>query len=167
METQTETPRKRSFDLFVIGIVLGVTLLLITGAITASLLRQPEQLLPENSPAGTVQRFYLAVEQNDFNAAYDLLSDSMARKPSREEFAERVGSRYSYNYNRTIPRVSLESEKIDGDRAVVVVSIVFTRSNPTFPFGSSNTSIRQTYSLQREQNSWRITAIPDNFYVFY
>src|SRR5881398_116352 len=83
----TPTPAVRpKADRFLIAIFLGIVILLVVGGISVAILRQPARELPADTPGGVVQGFYSALEQKDYNKAYDYLSDSMARKPTRDQF---------------------------------------------------------------------------------
>ena len=73
-------------DRFLIGIVVGLALLLLAAGVSVAYLRQPVRELPLDTPGGTIQRFYAALEQKDYSGAFDYLSDSMSKKPTREEF---------------------------------------------------------------------------------
>ena len=156
--TPTPTPALRpKTDRFLIGILVGLVVLLAVAGVSVAALRQPAPELPADTPSGVVQRFYRAIEQQDYGKAYDYLAESMAHKPTRDQFA-------SYNlkssdYNRR-ERVRINSEKIYSDSATVQVSIShFYYSGEPFG-GSSDYTSNEIFSLKREHGAWRITELP-------
>src|SRR5690349_25022323 len=83
-------------DRFLIGILIGVVVLLAVAGLSLLVLRQPPRQLPTDSPGGTIQRFYSALEQRNYNQAYDLLSDKMEHKPTRDSFTRYITDQYTY-----------------------------------------------------------------------
>ena len=164
--TITSIPRPRTVpDRFLIGIVAGVVALLALVGISLVMLRQPAPQLPIDSPSGVVQRFYTAVQQRDFDEAYQYLSANMGSYPTRDEFSkynlDRTG--YSYYGSSDNERVRIGEETIHDNRAIVTVLITtFYAGNPLFG-GSSEYTNTESFSLQREADGWRITELPYQF----
>src|SRR5437879_1557136 len=87
--TTTPTPSLRpKTDRFLVAIFAGLAVLLVVAGASVAMLRQPARELPADTPSGVVQRFYNAIEQQDYNKAYDYLADSMSHKPTRDEFVD-------------------------------------------------------------------------------
>lgn len=148
-------------DRFLVGILAGIGLLLVLAVAAIFLLRGPAQELPATTPGGTVQRFLLALEKQEYGAAYDYLSDTMADKPSREEFA-----RYNANYVAYEPpgmRLRIERESLSGDSATVVVAVTHYSTGGPF-FGGGEWTTSETFTLRREGETWRISSLPYRYW---
>lgn len=158
MEATSTTASRPRRDPFLIGILAGIVVLLVVAGASVALLRQPARELPADTPGGAVQRFLAALERQDYDAAYGYLSDRMARKPTREEFTRHNAT--ERNYQEQQSRIRIDTEKVNGDNATVTVSITHfsTRSGPFS--GSSEYTTSETFTLQREDGAWHVTALP-------
>lgn len=156
----TPAPAARPrLDLFLIAILVGLAALLAVAGISA-LFRQPAAQLPANTPGGTVQRFYSAMQTEDYAGAYLLLSDAMPNKPTQTEFTNSNIRWRSYDSSRQPGRIRTDTEKINGDTAYVTVKITHYYNNPG-PFGGSDTwTETESFTLHREGDTWRITDLP-------
>lgn len=160
MSTTATTPTvKSTTDRFLIGIILGIIALLIIAGITVLVLRQPVQELPAGTPGATIQQFYNALEQRDYGRAYALLSDTMSNKPTREQFISFNANNYGSNQPTT--RIQLDKETTTGNLATVTVKVTYYSTSPLS--GTNEYSLTQTFSLQRENDTWRITDLPPNY----
>jgi hypothetical protein len=146
-------------DRFLIGIFVGLAVLLVVVGVSVAVLRQPASDLPADTPSGVLQRFYRAIEQQDYGKAYDYLADGMTHKPTRDRFV-------SYNLKSSDSnrqeRVHIDSEKVYSDSATVKVSIThYYASGGPFGFGGSGEfTTTDAFSLKREHGAWRITELP-------
>ena len=161
---QPTQPTQRQPDRFLIGIVAGLIVLLIAAAVSVVLLRQPAQDLPADSPGGTVQRFYTALQKSDYAGAYSYLSDSMVKKPTLAEFTN-YNTSYNaggYNYNDQ-QRIRIDNITLNGDDATVPVAVT-TFYNSGGPFGSpGDYTSTEVFSLHRDNVTWRITIAPPQY----
>jgi len=156
-DTTATPPAQRQPDRFLIGIVVGLAALLLAAGISVAFLRQPARELPADTPGGTVQRFYIALEQKDYAGAYAYLSDSMSKKPTREEFT-RYNTRLGPNSSRE--RIRIQDETVTDSEATVTVAVTIFY-NGGGPFGgSSEYTSTQVFTLRREDGTWRITTLP-------
>src|SRR5207248_7530412 len=95
----------------------------------------------------------------DYNKAYDYLSDSMARKPTRDQFVSYNLQSSNYEYNQQA-RILIDSEQTYGDNATVKVNVThYYYSSGPFA-GSSDYTSSEAFTLKREQGAWRITELP-------
>ncbi|MGA7733300.1 MAG: hypothetical protein WCD37_18720 [Chloroflexia bacterium] len=165
MNTVTPTPASAArprLDRFLIAILIGLAALFLVAGL-AAIFRQPPAELPADSPGGTVQRFYNAILQKDYDSAYLLLSDTMTDKPTQDEFAQHNASQASFNSAQQNGRVRIETDTIRDDTAVVTVSIT-QFYNDSSPFGGSNQyTSTETFTLRKENGGWRITEMPYNY----
>src|SRR5438477_12391994 len=96
MNPATSTRARRpGVDWFLVAILLGLGALLVAGGIAVVLARQPAPTLPADSPGSTVQQFYLALAQQDYDKAYSLLSSSLQNKTTRADFIQYNVGRFS------------------------------------------------------------------------
>jgi hypothetical protein len=122
--------------------------------------RQEPQLLPEDTPAGVVQRFLQAIEGREYQRAYDYLTARNVSGDLRsyDEFRRDTG--FSRRTERGTVQVVLDGEQVEGDTAEVFVRM--TRYNPNAPglLGSPVAQQRDGFRLRREEGVWRILEYP-------
>ena len=142
------------FFLLLLG---GIVVLLILAGISLLVAGQTPPALPAGSPGRTVQQFYEALGAQDYQRAYALLSDQMAAKPTQDEFVRYNADRSSTE--QTAQRVRLEAEKINGDVATVTVNVTVHYVSGA-PFGGSEYTMTETFSLRHDAAGWRISDLP-------
>ena len=152
-------PTQRQPDRFLIGIVAGLVILLIAAAISVVFLRQPVQDLPADTPGGTVQRFYTALQNKNYTEAYNYLSPNMAKKPTLQEFTN-YNTSYdvlgSYNSQQ---RIHIDNVTANGDDATVPATIT-TYYNSSSPFGGSyDYTTTEVFSLHNLKGAWLMTTL--------
>lgn len=133
--------------LVVAMVVGGVTVALIAG-------RGDIELLPSDSPEGVVQRYLLALEGEEYQEAYDYLSDDVRQRCRYEHFL-RGASRAEIGESH----VTLEGTRVVDDRAQVKAR--FTIFDPEGLFGPSERSYERTFHLKLENGQWRLGSIPE------
>jgi hypothetical protein len=160
MATSATQPAARpGLDRFLAAILLGLAALLLVAAGALILARQPAPALPVDTPGGTIQRFYQALDREDYDAAYDLLSNTLKNKPTREAFTEYYLEDRNY-YNGHISRLRITEERVRGEVAFVVVQLTHYYNDPG-PFGgSSEWNTKETFTLRHEVEIWRISELP-------
>jgi hypothetical protein len=160
MATSATQPAARpGFDRFLTAILVGLAALLLIAAGALILARQPAPTLPADTPGGTIQRFYQALDREDYDAAYDLLSDRLKNKPTRAAFIEYHLEDRSY-YDGRNSRLRITEERVRNDSAFVVVQITHYYNDPG-PFGGSGEwDTKETFTLRHEADIWRISELP-------
>jgi hypothetical protein len=142
-----------------IWMIAGATFVgvLIVVAIVLSLL-QREQSFEDGTPEKAVQDFLKAYTAEDFGRVYDLWAEELRSDCSRDEYIEQsVGSGRRLSDSR-VRLTDTEYVGEDGQRAVVLARE--TRVTGDGPFSTSESSIRQRYTLALEQGEWRFTEVP-------
>ena len=129
---------------------LGV---LLVASIVVALLER-EETLTEGTPEATVQQFLKAVEVEDFQIAYGFLSEELRQECSVQDF---VGTNIRNGRLRN-DRVTLERTQTLGDTTFVTVRI--TQFFGSGPFGTSESSFEQRFTLSQEDGAWRFAAYP-------
>jgi hypothetical protein len=124
---------------------------LAVGAVIFALVssRSGVRLLPVDSPGGTLQRYLLALEKEDYPAAYQYLSNEMRARCSFDEFVRR-------SYWRVPGRESVTLDKTEsfGDRTIVRTTV--TRFDAAAPFDASEHEYDRTYQLKLEFGQWKL-----------
>jgi len=114
-------------------------------------------LLPEDTPEGTVQRYLLALEAEDYQKAYSYLSTNMTYETWRRRIyrpEERPGVKVTLG----------KSAVRDNEATVDVVVDVF---RPGGPFENPVRTQHGTFFLKKEGTSWKITSPWDVWWLFY
>ncbi|MFQ5942294.1 MAG: hypothetical protein ACE5JF_01950 [Anaerolineales bacterium] len=144
----------RSSDRILIGIVIGIiALVLIVFAIT--LLRPEAEYQSEEDPEGVVHNYLLALQNGDFDRAYQYLAHDLPGHPRSPERFEQNVDRYSYSFHeRTDNTLSVDTADISGDLATVKVRE--TRFYEDGLFDSSQRVGVFEVELRKEEGEWRI-----------
>lgn len=123
--------------------------LLIAAGVVA--LTEREEPLTEGTPERTVQRFLIALQNEDFKLAHSLLTESQKEDCNVADLITR--DRWDLE-ELGDSRVTLEDTKLLNGSAVVIANV--TTIQESGPFGTSERSRRQTYSLIKEEGEWRL-----------
>ncbi len=133
------------------GVLLGALLI---GAVTVALLEQ-EDTLPEGSPEAAVQSFLLSLEDDEFGASYDSLSAELKEEC---EIDDLFGSTMRSDGRLESNRITLDKTTFVNGTAIVIVRL--TQFQGSGPFGSSEYSFQQRYSLAQEEGEWKFKEYP-------
>ncbi len=133
------------------GVLLGG---LLTAAVIVALLER-EDTLPEGSPEAAVQSFLLSLEDDDFEASYDFLSAGLKEDC---EIDDLFGSTVRFDGRPESDRITLDKTTLFNGTAVVTVRL--TQFRGSGPFGSSESSHLQRYSLVQEDSEWKFKEYP-------
>ena len=132
--------------------------------IIASLDRRGEQsLFPEGTPEGTVQRYLLAIEEGETDAAYDYLDPEVQGTCDSQHFRDSLrglrGEGFNGPFSETEDlRVTLVDTREVEDRVEVQVRI--TRFRVTPPFGADEYSYRERFVLKQTGGAWAFVEPP-------
>ena len=147
--------------LLVFGVTIGA--LVIVAVVLVFTIAKPggESLLPEDTPAGTVQRYFLALEAEDYLKAYSYLSPPPGEKLTYEQWrGPFIRSEEKPGWKVTLGK----SAVTDNEATVGVVVDVF---RPGGPFDNPVYTQHITFFLKKEGTSWRITSPWDVWWLFY
>jgi hypothetical protein len=131
----------------IIGLLVLVTVLLVfLGG------NKPVEMLAENSPAGTVQRYLMAIADGEYLEAYGYLSPRPEEKLTYENW------QMSVNPPSESPayRVTLENSRTSGDDATVEVVVEAFRNGSLFDNPVSSNHV--IFILSRIEGNWKITS---------
>jgi len=148
-------------DKFLIGIVVGI-ILLAAAAIGLVLARgQQEAYVADDTPAGVVHNYFLAIQRKEYEKAYGYLADDLKSKPTLDQFSSVVKNQY-YAAESSL---KIGETTLAGDRATVELSI--TTYNGGGPFDSNRYTSPNAALLRRTANGeWKLTEYPYPYWSY-
>ncbi|MBI2861584.1 MAG: hypothetical protein HYX89_02065 [Chloroflexi bacterium] len=144
-------------DRLLVGLLVGIGLILVASFVVLILVQgRPQETFPPGSPEDVVQRYFRAVNDEDWRTAYDLLASSVKARVSFEEFRSRSGGPQPVEQSQ---RALLQRSVVRGNDADVTLLVTtFSADRP----GSFNEFSRTvTFALVREDGEWHILTGPD------
>lgn len=142
-------------DKFLIGIIIGIVILVIVAIGVVLTRSQAEAYVADDSPAGVVHNYFLAVQRQDHDKAYSYLSDEIKAKPDLNDFILAVE-----NYgNQPESSLKIDETTVAGNRAQVRVAITTYSGGDLFDRGSYTS--RDTVHLRATPTGeWKILQFP-------
>jgi hypothetical protein len=139
-------------DRFLTGILIGIAVLVVIALALYFVRREEAVYQPEDTPAGVVHNFVLALHNGEYERAHNYLADT-ERKPDLTAFRQPFISR-----QLDIQTSSLQIGETDlhGEEAIVVVTIVHASNNPF----DSVYHTPETFTLIMQNGDWKITHLP-------
>jgi hypothetical protein len=152
--------------LLAFGVSIGV--LVIVAIVLVFTMARPGgvPLLPENTPEGTVQRYFLALQAEEYVTAYSYLSPPPSAKLTYDDW---VRSIYT-PAEKSEWKVTLGKSAVSDSEATVDVVIDVFRANEPFenpPLENPVHTHYVTFFLKQEGTSWKITSPWDVWWLFY
>jgi hypothetical protein len=145
--------------LLAFGVTIGV--LVIVAVVLVLTMPTPEtRLLPEDTPEGIVQRYFLALQAEDYVTAYSYLSPPPSEKYPYEEWT----GPFISSGEKPEWRVTLGKSAVKDSEATVDVAVDTFR--PSGPFDNPVRTQHITFSLKKEGTSWKITSPWDVWWLF-
>jgi hypothetical protein len=139
-------------DKFLTGILVGIGVLIVLALALFFTRKDSKQYTQDDTPEGIVYNYVLAVFNQDYEKAYTYLAD-LKNKPTYEEFRK---SFFSGNINPRNAGVDVGTVEINGDEAIVNISLVYAPSDP-FSSRSENTD---RALLVKQNGQWKLSAMP-------
>ncbi len=142
--------------IWLIGGAAFLAILVIASIIVA--LIQTEQTLTEGSPEAAVQGFLRATESEETQIAYDFLSDDLKSECTLENFGGRRFERNRVDDSRIV----FEKTEMVDNTAFVTVQV--TQFYGRGPFGTSESTRSEQFSLTKEAEQWKFVRHPFPYY---
>ena len=139
----------------VLVVAVAVTLAVISG-------NEPVKLLPEDSAEGTVQRFLMAVKEQDYVKAYTFLSPQSENLKTRP-YEDWVRSMQSMRGNSSWKASIVKSTVRENDATVEVAVDVF---RPDGPLANPVNTNHIMFLLQKENGKWLINSPVDLYWLY-
>lgn len=154
-EDNKDKDKMKSYDKFLVAIVVGAGLLIVA-AFAIMLLRPKAEYHSEDSPEGIAHNYLLAVQKGDYERAYGYLAPSLSGIPGDlEEFIENIEDRsWSFRLD-TDATLQVESVRTTGDLAVVTIRE--TRFYASGIFDNYQETDTFKMDLSPYDSAWRIT----------
>ena len=142
-------------DKFLIGIIVGIVLLVVVAIVLVLTRGQGEDYVPNDSPAGVVHNYFLALQRKDYEQAYSYLSDDLKSKPDLDKFIRDMDTqRYGSEASLQIGEIRL------GDvHSQVDVSITTYSGGGIFDSGSY-TSQETAHLRVNAKGEWKLISFP-------
>ena len=136
-----------------IGGAGALVILLIVSVVVALL--ESEETFAADTPEGTVQTFMRALQEDDFQASYALLSAQLKETCTVDQL---FGARFGFGHRFQDSRITHEDTTTVDTMTVVTVRIAEFRNDG--PFVTSESGYTQNYTLRQEDGSWRFSTFP-------
>lgn len=147
----------KSSNRFLIGFGIAITVLIVTTITLVLTNRGITNLLPENTPEGTVQRFLLAVQDHDLQKAYSYLNVvESGRKLTYDDWVQSISPRLQ-NSSSVWKATFGKTTTSDGNATVEVLIDIF---QPSGPFDNPIRTQVDNYQLKLINGKWFITTRP-------
>ena len=138
---------------WLVGIAAAISVLILISVVIALANRPGEaELLPESEPEGVVQRYILAVQDQDSNLAHSYLSDDLKKTCSVDHI--RSSSHWFKDTSREQRVAIIDKETLSDEEARVRVRVTEVDVSP--PFGVNEYSHQEHYFLVLEDGKWRL-----------
>jgi hypothetical protein len=138
-------------DRFLTGILVGIGVLIMLALALFFVQRERVEYQDEDTPAGVVHNYVLAIEQQDYERAYTYVAESET-KPSYSAF--RITFNQDFSANR--PTAAVEDAEVFNNEAIVSLIIV----RPGYGLFSQPYQERQSVLLVRQNDAWKIYQAP-------
>ncbi len=147
---------------FLLGFGIFI-LVLVAAAVTIALVGGNEQvkLLPENSPEGTVQRFLMAVKDQDYTKAYGYLrlTEDQLKYNSYDNWIRSTQSSRNSSWKASIVKSTVR----ENDATVEVAVEVF---RPEGPLANPVSTNHVTFILRNENGKWMINSPAELYWLY-
>jgi len=145
-------------DRFLTGILVAIGALVVV-ALALFFTRQGKlDYVTDDTPAGVVQNYVLALQKKDYEKAYGYLAEG-ENKPTLTQF------RQAFINNMVNPQgagVEMGDTTINGNDAYVGLNIIYS---PSDPFSSGYRNNDQAV-LVKQSGAWKISRMPYNFWAY-
>ena len=139
-------------DKFLTGILIGIGVLIVIALALFFTRKDTKQYTTEDTPEGVVYNYVLAVFNRDYEKAYTYLAD-LKNKPTYEEFRK---SFFNGNINPGQAGVDVGTVELNGDEAIVNLSLVYA---PSDPFSGRSENIDRALVV-KQNGKWKISSMP-------
>jgi hypothetical protein len=145
-------------DRFLLGILIGIVVLVVLALVVFFTRQDNLNYVDEDTPAGVVQNYVVALHKKDYERAYGYLAD-LPYKPTAYEFRQAF---LNHMVDPTNAGIEIGKTEISEDSASIDLGIVFSASDP-FSSGYRNVDYAM---LIRQEGAWKIKQLPYNFWSY-
>jgi hypothetical protein len=145
------------FGIFIVAVVAAAVIIALAAG------NEQVKTLPEGSPEGVVQRFLVAVKDQDYAKAYGFLSPEEGTGPVKNTYGEWLRSTQYRDNSSSWKAAIVKSTTNDADAMVEVAIEVF---RPGGLFSDPVNSHNVTFVLQKENGKWMIKSPVDLYWMY-
>ncbi|CAG0985516.1 hypothetical protein ANAEL_01998 [Anaerolineales bacterium] len=146
-------------DKFLIGILIGIGVLILLALVLFFLRKDGQsEYIADSIPEGVTHNYVLAILNKDYQKAYGYLAD-LENKPTYEQFRQ---SFFNGSVNPTDAGVEVGTAEINGDEAIVTLSVYYSVNDPF----SSRYASEDRALLVQQNGAWKLSAMPFNFWGY-
>jgi hypothetical protein len=146
-------------DKFLTGILIGIGALIVLALMLFFMRRDGQsEYVADSAPEGVAHNYVLAVLNKDYQKAYGYLAD-LENKPTYEQFRQ---SFFNGSVNPTDAGVEVGAAEINGDEAIVTLSVYYSVNDPF----SSRYASEDRALLVQQNGAWKLSAMPFNFWGY-
>ena len=146
-------------DKFLTGILIGIGALILLALVLFFMRRDGQsEYVADSAPEGVAHNYVLAVLNKDYQKAYGYLAD-LENKPTYEQFRQ---SFFNGSVNPTDAGVEVGAAEINGDEAIVTLSVYYSVNDPF----SSRYASEDRALLVQQNGAWKLSAMPFNFWGY-
>jgi hypothetical protein len=139
-------------DRFLTGILIGIGVLIVVALGLFFTRQDKREYIADDTPEGVTYDYVLAIVNKDYEKAYGYLAE-LDNKPTYEQFRQ---SFFNGSVNPGNAGVDVGSADINGDEAIVELTLVYSPSDP-FSSGYQNTD---RALLVNQDGEWKLSAMP-------
>lgn len=130
----------------------GLLLAGVISGIILAVLSDDDELLSAASPEGAVQRYILALRNEDYRDSYTYLSEELKEGCSYEQYVRWK----AFGYLSRDAQVTLERTRME--EGIAQVTVLVTETVQIFP--PAENTYEQTFHLKLEDEQWRFVVLP-------
>ena len=150
--------------LIIFGSAIGVLVLVAIILVLVMPAHQPA-LLPEDTPEGTVQRYFIALQNEDYAKAYSFITQpDMTRPEDHKMTYDMWRGQYNRPSEKNAWKATIGKAIIIGNDATVDVVIDVFR--PQGPFSDPINTNRMSFSLRKAGAGWTIISPFDLWWLY-
>ena len=145
---------KSAPSLWLISIAaLAIALVVFSVSLNLILDNGQEDLLPNDTPQGIVQRYLMAIADYHTEEAYNFLTENAQDSCGFESFLQTIEYQRNREFSaRLIDTVDLENRKL--------VSVEISEPNNAGPFDGGGYSFETRFTLEEQDGEWWISELP-------
>jgi len=146
-------------DRFLLAILGAVVLLVITALVVFFIRENPNTYGPDDTPAGVVKNYIVALHNEDYERAYSYLQDAK-NKPDFQTFQKAF---LSEQPDISGISVRIKDTKLTGDEAAVVLVLTHGGNRPF----QGSWSEKGSAFLEMQDQQWKLTEMPYPYWGSY
>ena len=146
--------RKWSASAIWLAAIIASAVLLVVIAVVINLFsdNNSPELLPVDTPEGVVQRYLLALNEQNTTQAFGYISSSLSTC-TLEQFIQTTSYQRDRNFSASLDHTTTTDKSS-------VISVSITDSGYDAPFGQNRSSYNIVFTLRLETDGWRFSQPP-------